>query len=392
MRSNSLNSRFTSVVFSAVTHESTASDIKSADASEGLHVATLEPEYAVAKDAIITKIRESGQLPPKMIAFMDHFVTEYGIALQQSNNEKATPQGFLANMGSAIHFGMKYGMPNSPYLYQFGVTHDAIRGNPEAVDRDDQIDFYAWGCDFFRPCMDLDNSVVMGEDNLKEAFEYISKGENVVFLANHQSEADPQVFSCMLEKVGLGKQGEQIYYVAGHKVTTDVLAIPFSMGRNLLCIHSKKHIDSDPEAKPMKMKQNLATMSAMQNKMKTGGHAFWVAPSGGRDRRDISTGKVPAAPFDQKTIDMFRLMSNKAKTPTHFYSLAMVSYDLCPPPDTIEAGTGEMRNIRFSPVGIACSKELENKGGVESRHLFTEHAQEEVEHNYDALLTALNKY
>jgi glycerol-3-phosphate O-acyltransferase len=30
--------------------------------------------------------------------------------------------------------------------------------------------------------------------------------------------------------------------VAGDRVTTDLLAMPFSMGRNLLCIFSKKHV------------------------------------------------------------------------------------------------------------------------------------------------------
>jgi 1-acyl-sn-glycerol-3-phosphate acyltransferase len=49
------------------------------------------------------------------------------------------------------------------------------------------------------------------------------RGENVVFFANHQSEADPQVMSVMLEKAGYKKEAEQVIYVAGHKVTTDPL-------------------------------------------------------------------------------------------------------------------------------------------------------------------------
>ena len=32
--------------------------------------------------------------------------------------------------------------------------------------------------------------------------------------------------------------------VAGDRVTTDVVAVPFSKGRNLLCIFSKKHIEN----------------------------------------------------------------------------------------------------------------------------------------------------
>merc|ERR1712165_315958 len=116
------------------------------------------------------------------------------------------------------------------------------------------------------------------------------------------------------------------------------------MGRNLICIHSKKHIDADPETKPFKSKQNLLAMNGMPKKMKKGGSIIWVAPSGGRDRRDLDSGKVPVAPFDQKTIDMFRLMGNKSKQPMHYYAFSMVTYDLCPPPDFVDVGTGEQRN------------------------------------------------
>lgn len=69
----------------------------------------------------------------------------------------------------------------------------------------------------------------------------------------------------------------------------------------------------------------------------------------------------------------------------------MVSYDLCPPPDFVEAGVGEDRNVRFVPVGIACGEELENVGGVESRHHFTELAQERTEEGYRAILAQMEE-
>lgn len=136
-------------------------------------------------------------------------------------------------------------------------------------------------------------------------------------------------------------------------------AIPFSMGRNLICIHSKKHIDADPETKGIKNRQNLAAMGGMLEKLKQGGCILWVAPSGGRDRRDVESGKTPIAPFDFKTVDMFKLMGRKSKVQTHYYPLAMVTYELCPPPDFVEAGVGEQRNFRFAPVGIKVGAEIE---------------------------------
>lgn len=325
---------------------------------------------------------------PSMEAPLVHFTKEYFTACSNASAAgvgSVTPKSTSENMMNAMKYAMEYGLNNK---FTFGVTHKAMRGDPDEEDGN-TIDFYKFGCDFFRPSMDLEKSVVLGQDALKQAMDQMNKGENVIFFANHQSEADPQVMSCLLEKAGFGKDAENLVYVAGHKVTTDTLAIPFSMGRNLICIHSKKHIDADPETKPIKSKQNLASMNGMLKMMKKGGACIWVAPSGGRDRRDLETGKVPLAPFDQKTIDMFRLMGNKAKKPIHYYALSMVTYDLCPPPDVVEAGTGEQRNVRFVPVAIKVSDELENVGGVESRHLFTDHALEVTQEGYEECLKAL---
>lgn len=318
-----------------------------------------------------------------------------------------TPQQAVKNMLTTLSYGMKYGLGQDKFIFE-NVRHVALRGADfndtvtadaryetetlkEKLGPDVTTDFYAAGCDFFRPSMDLDKSVVLGRDNLEKALEQIANGENVIFLANHQSEADPQVVSCLFETCGkdIGDFASQVTYVAGHKVTTDALAVPFSMGRNLLCIHSKKHIDADPETKPAKSKQNMAAMNSMLTGLKEGGMAIWVAPSGGRDRRNVETGKVPIAPFDQKTVDMFRLMGNKSKKPTHFYPMAMVSYDLCPPPDFVEAGVGEQRNVRFTPIGIAICDEVPNVGGAEKRHLFTEKAEEDCIKGYTDLLKGL---
>ena len=347
----------------------------------------LSAEFKGAMEKTIEGLKAA--LPDeKLLGLLEHFTTEYFTACQQasnSGNDKVTAASTAKNMMNALQYGMKYGLGDK---FSFGTIHTALRGNPENEDGN-EIDFYAFGCNFFGPAMDLDNSPVLGVEFLKKASEQLKNGENVVLLANHQSEADPQVVSKLLEKVDMTEEAENLFYVAGHKVTTDALAIPFSMGRNLICIHSKKHIDADPETKPKKQKQNLTAMNGMLGKLKAGGTMIWVAPSGGRDRRNVETGDVPLAPFDQKTVDMFRLMGNKSKVPTHFYSFSMVSYDLCPPPDFVEAGTGEQRNVRFVPVGISCSEEIENEGGVESRQLFSEKAFEACQKGYDELLSKM---
>mmetsp|Transcript_9020 Transcript_9020/g.12837 ORF Transcript_9020/g.12837 Transcript_9020/m.12837 type:complete len:428 (+) Transcript_9020:160-1443(+) len=355
--------------------------------------ATLTPEYQAAFGKTIATL-EAAIDNDQLLQPLKYFTTEYFTCNQnaflasEGKDETASPVQAAERILNAIQFGMKYGL--GPNKFTFSPSHKALRG--EGTCDEDTEDFYAFGCDFFRPCMDLKNSIVHGQDNLQKAFDQIKAGENVVFFANHQSEADPQVFSVMLEQTGFTEEAANVVYVAGHKVTTDALAIPFSMGRNLLCIHSKKHIDADPETKGVKNRQNLSTMSAMLSQLRRGGTALWVAPSGGRDRRNLDTGKVPIAPFDSKTIDMFRLMGNKSKVPTHYYPLAMVSYELCPPPDFVEAGVGEQRNIRFSPVAISCGAELESVGGLEKRHEFCENAEKVTDDLYQALTKEIGIY
>lgn len=347
----------------------------------------LLPEYQQALDeakAMVSAAVEKAS--PKLLPSLMHFCNEYMGASQASNmktkDDNSSPKMALKRILEGVQLGFKHGM--GPDTFIFGVTHDALRGDPEKEDGNSR-DFYSWGCNFFRPFIDTESSQVLGMENIQKCADQIAAGENVVFLANHQSEADPQVVSIMLEKAGFPELAEQVVYVAGHKVTTDPLAIPFSMGRNLVCIHSKKHIDADPDTKSVKTRQNMAAMSGMLGKLKKGSCLLWVAPSGGRDRRDVDTGKTPIAHFDSKTIDMFRLMGNKSKKPTHFYSFAMVSYELCPPPDFIDPGVGEQRNFRFVPVGVKIGEELISAGGLETRHEFCDRTFGQTQNDYHDL-------
>lgn len=351
----------------------------------------LSPEYSAAfqkAEATVSAVLKDTK--PEMLPGLVHFCKEYLTAHQESNaknkDEKSSPEQALNRILEGVQYGFKFGM--GPEKFAFGVTHEALRGDAEKEDGN-EIDFYEWGSEFFRGLIDKEASKIMGMDNLKQALELADKGENVVFFANHQSEADPQVVSILLERAGLAKGAEKFYYVAGHKVTTDPLAIPFSMGRNLICIHSKKHIDADPETKGVKNRQNLSAMGGMLERLKKGGCILWVAPSGGRDRRDLETGKTPIAPFDSKTLDMFRLMGSKSKKPTHYFPLAMVTYEVCPPPDFIEAGVGEKRNFRFTPVGINVGEEIPSEGGLEKRQQFNEKCYASAQEEYGKLRESL---
>lgn len=85
------------------------------------------------------------------------------------------------------------------------------------------------GNDFLRPLVILQKSKIEGAEYAQKILKTLERGENVIILSNHQTEADPQVLSILLESVGLAQLAEQIIFIAGHKVTNDPVAIPFSM-------------------------------------------------------------------------------------------------------------------------------------------------------------------
>lgn len=219
------------------------------------------------------------------------------------------------------------------------------------------FDYYKFSLDFIRPLIDLSHSTVLGIDVLAKIDRELKKNENVILLANHQTETDPQAIAILLEKTH-PHIGEKIIYVAGERVVTDPLAIPFSMGCDLLCIYSKRYIDHPPELKAQKQLHNKNTMELMSRLLKEGGKIIYVAPSGGRDRRGPQ-GDVEVAPFDPASIEMFYLMARKAKTPTHFYPFTLATYDLLPPPETVQKELGEARVAKRSPIHIAFSPEFD---------------------------------
>lgn len=218
------------------------------------------------------------------------------------------------------------------------------------------IDYYAFSLEFIRPLVDIAHSKVLGLEHLEALLPCLEAKENIVFLANHQTESDPQAISLLLEKTH-PEIGKKIIYVAGERVITDPLAIPFSMGCDLLCVYSKRYINHPPHLKAQKQLHNKHTMEKMSALMKEGGKVIYVAPSGGRDRKKAD-GTIEVAPFDASSIEMFDLMARKSKSKTHFLPLALATYELLPPPDTIQIAIGETRIAKKTPIFLAFGSEF----------------------------------
>lgn len=286
-------------------------------------------------EKLLQEAFNEGWMPEKLRAIIASFYSGYHSALKSHGISPAVCLPWFKQFLQLVktHY-------ETPFIFQ--PYHHRIR-HP--------YDYYTFGTDFLKPLVDEKASRILGEDKIEEIMAHLKKGHNVVFFANHQIEADPQALSILLDEK-YPRLAEEMIFVAGERVITDPLAIPFSMGRNLLCIFSKRYIDHPPDKKTEKQHHNKKTMELMSQLLKEGGKSIYVAPSGGRDRKNAQ-GVVEVAKFDPQSIEMFYLMAQKAKTPTYFYPMALATYDLLPPPENIQIELGEVRRTKRGPIHLA---------------------------------------
>ncbi|KAJ0769314.1 Glycerol-3-phosphate acyltransferase [Helianthus annuus] len=226
--------------------------------------------------------------------------------------------------------------------------------------------------------------------------EQLKQGENVILISNHQSEADPAVIALLLETTN-PYISENIIYVAGDRVITDPLCKPFSMGRNLLCVYSKKHMNDVPELADMKRRANTRSLKEMALLLRGGSKIIWIAPSGGRDRPDPVTNQWFPAPFDASSLDNMRRLVDHAGVVGHIYPLAILCHDIMPPPPQVEKEIGEKRLISFHGTGISVAPEVDFQKATascgspeEAKAVYSQALYDSVCEQYNVLQSAIN--
>lgn len=289
----------------------------------------------------LTQYVNKGAIPSNLAEVINNFFLSYGEAVEENGYK-------IKDLAPILNKFLDLVVEQVAHPYAFKPYHHRIT-HP--------FDYYHFGLDFLRPLVVFPSSKVVGSQHLKEIEKTLAKKENVILLANHQTEPDPQAISLLLEKTH-PKLAEEMIFVAGDRVITDPLAAPLSKGRNLICIFSKRHLEVPPEKKPAKLLHNQRAMKKLTELLSEGGKCIYVAPSGGRDRPN-STGTVEVARFDPQSIEMFWLISQKSGRPAHFYSLALATYDLLPPPNSIEKELGERRHTHCTPIHMAIGSEIE---------------------------------
>ena len=321
-----------------------------------------------------------GKIPPKFAQILKNFYKSYVYAIEKNGHSIDEYEPVLDLFLKEVIAAFENPQSFEPY-------HEGVRS---------PVDYYALGLDLLRPLVIFEKSKALGLDHLTLMKKQLAQGENVILFANHQTEPDPQAISLLLEKTA-PEFSEEMIFVAGQRVTSDPLAIPLSLGRNLLCIYSKKHIEHPPEKKEEKLLHNQKTMRMMGDLLKQGGKCIYVAPSGGRDRRNAQ-GVVSPAPLDPASLEMFLLIAAHAGTSTHFYTLALSTYHLLPPPSGTEKELGEKREAQCTPIHLAFGKELdmrhfpgsEGLGKKELRQARARFIWQQIDRDYQNLLNGIS--
>ncbi|GBG69664.1 hypothetical protein CBR_g4494 [Chara braunii] len=352
--------------------------------------------HARTEEELLYAIRvesERQRIPPRSMAHIERFWNYYKSAVMSSGRERALEEAVRV-MGQV--FERIFMQFENPYI--FDSHHLSIR---------EPYDYYRFGQEYLRPLIDFENSYVGNCAILDEIESYIKQGHNVVLLSNHQTEADPGLMALLLEK-SHPFLAENLTYVAGDRVVQDPFCKPFSMGRNLLCVYSKKHINDDPATAVMKTSANRRTLKVMASLFAQGGQLVWIAPSGGRDRPNEKGAWFPA-PFDAASVETMRRLAEqdpgklgkgKQKPPGHLYPLALLCYSIMPPPRKVEKELGEERVIGYHGIGMSVGSELNFKdiaikAGLDvadraaARELFSQAAYDATKLQYNALMEAV---
>ncbi|KAJ7544623.1 hypothetical protein O6H91_09G086200 [Diphasiastrum complanatum] len=254
------------------------------------------------------------------------------------------------------------------------------------------FDYYQFGQDYIRPLLDFNKSFLGNKVRLDEIEHWLKKGHNIVLLSNHQTEADPAVIALLLESTH-PYLAENLIYVAGDRVVLDPFCKPFSMGRNLLCVYSKKHIEDEPELVEMKRRANTRTLKEMTLLLRKASQLIWIAPSGGRDRPS-PTGDWKPAVFDSSAVENMKRLLEHSGAPGHMYPLAVLCHDIMPPPNEVQKEIGERRLFGYNGVGVSVGQELELTdvagGSSTAGDDFTEVAWSAVSEQYAVLRSAVH--
>eukprot|EP00878_Enallax_costatus_P014104 GHUV01014753.1.p1 GENE.GHUV01014753.1~~GHUV01014753.1.p1 ORF type:complete len:236 (+),score=74.59 GHUV01014753.1:222-929(+) len=181
-----------------------------------------QPESEAEFKGILAQLVKAGKLPGKLQASWIDFYDVYKQTVV--NSGVADPELVTTKIQCTIADCVINQLIDP---YTFPSAHKRLL---------EPYNYYNFGQRYVSSLINLNNSFLGHAERWNKIAEQLAAGHNVVLLANHQTEADPGVFAHMLES-SHPNLATDVIYVAGDRVVTDALCKPFSMGRNLFCVH-----------------------------------------------------------------------------------------------------------------------------------------------------------
>lgn len=108
-------------------------------------------------------------------------------------------------------------------------------------------------------------------------------------------------------------------------------------------------------------------------------------------------GILGQAPFDVSSADNIRRLSDHSRVQGHIYPLALLCYNIMPPPPEVEKEIGERRMISYHGLGLSVSQEInfsEVASGIDSpeeaKLIFSQALYDSVCEQYNVLESAVH--
>ncbi|SBS98071.1 glycerol-3-phosphate 1-O-acyltransferase, putative [Plasmodium ovale curtisi] len=307
------------------------------EAFEEAHEKAYDEAYKTACDNLELLKRENNDNVEHVNTFMG-FISKYFQEIKKHKSCSAVT--FLDNINKYIETFKKYRYYSFPNVHKYDVY------------------LYDWSLSFWSQLIDKENSVFFGIQHIHNIKKWIEEGHNVIIFSNHHIEADANIIKYFFHIHNAQNISRNMIFIGGHKIRADPLSRPFSVATNLLCIFSKKYIENPPHLKEEKISFNHKSLNALKNLLSEGKQIIWLAPSGGRDRKS-SDGKIKISSFDPKIIQTFHVFAKRSKRKTHFVGLALNTYNICPPPNTVDVDEIEkQRSCSYSPIGLHLGRDI----------------------------------
>ena len=149
---------------------------KAADDAKGAAAEVVVAQKVAKK---LADAQDKYDIPAKYVDVMGGFFTSYMTEVYKAGRDVDYYETVLTSLFKKV-------LERSKEPHKFDPFHRAMR---------EPFDYYELGNEFATGVINREDSPIRGMEAVEKIQKQLAAGDNVVLLANHQSEADPQIFS-----------------------------------------------------------------------------------------------------------------------------------------------------------------------------------------------------